>query len=70
MLAILSKAKTEEERHFYISLCVKENYSVRELSRQIDSAYYERSEEQREAKRDRLQKQILASKAINDSPTY
>ena len=24
-LAILSKAKTEEERHFYISLCVKES---------------------------------------------
>ena len=41
-LVILSKAKTEEERHFYISLCVKENYSARELSRQIDSGYYER----------------------------
>lgn len=41
-LAILSKAKTEEERHFYISLCVKENYSARELNRQIDSGYYER----------------------------
>ena len=31
-----------EERHFYITLCVKENYSARELSRQIDSGYYER----------------------------
>lgn len=41
-LAILSKAKTAEERHFYISLCVKENYSARELNRQIDSGYYER----------------------------
>ena len=41
-LAILSKAKTEEERHFYITLCIKENYSARELSRQIDSGYYER----------------------------
>lgn len=41
-LAILSKAKTEEERHFYITLCVKESYSARELSRQIDSGYYER----------------------------
>ena len=39
-LAILSKAKTEEERHFYITLCVKENYSARELSRQIDSGSY------------------------------
>ena len=41
-LAILSKAKTAEERHFYISLCIKEGYSSRELERQIESAYYER----------------------------
>lgn len=41
-LAIISKAKSEEERHFYITLCAKENYSARELSRQIDSGYYER----------------------------
>lgn len=41
-LAIISKAKTLEERHFYITLCAKENYSARELSRQIDSGYYER----------------------------
>lgn len=41
-LAILSKAKTPEERHFYISLCIKESYSVRELERQINSSYYER----------------------------
>lgn len=41
-LSIISKAKTVEERHFYLALCVKENYSARELSRQIDSGYYER----------------------------
>ncbi len=38
----MSKAKTEEERHFYITLCVKESYSSRELERQINSGYYER----------------------------
>ena len=38
----MSKAKTVEERHFYITLCVKESYSSRELERQIDSGYYER----------------------------
>lgn len=38
----MSKAKTVEERHFYIFLCVKEKYSARELERQMDSAYYER----------------------------
>ena len=41
-LTIISKTKSEEERHFYIALCVRENYSARELSRQIDSGYYER----------------------------
>ena len=41
-LTIISKAKTPEERHFYLVLCAKENYSARELSRQIDSGYYER----------------------------
>lgn len=41
-LAILSGTKTKEERQFYITLCIKENYSSRELQRQIDSAYYQR----------------------------
>lgn len=41
-LAIMSKAKTAEERHFYITLCIKEGYSSRELERQIESGYYER----------------------------
>ena len=38
----MAKAKTEEERHFYITLCIKESYSARELERQINSGYYER----------------------------
>lgn len=41
-LAIMSKAKTAEERHFYMALCIKEAYSARELDRQINSGYYER----------------------------
>ena len=41
-LLIMSKAKTMNERHFYITLCIKESYSSRELERQIESAYYER----------------------------
>lgn len=41
-LAIMSKAKTIEERHFYITLSIKESYSSRELERQMESAYYER----------------------------
>ncbi len=41
-LLIMSGSKTAEERRFYIELCVKNNYSKRELERQIDSAYYQR----------------------------
>ena len=42
-LHILSKTKNIEEKEFYIRLCIKERYSSRELARQIDSAYFERS---------------------------
>lgn len=42
-LMILSKTKTAEERIFYIKLSIHENYSKRELERQIDSGYYERA---------------------------
>lgn len=31
-LKIMSACKTKEERYFYISLCIKERYSARELS--------------------------------------
>jgi len=41
-LAIMSKSKTKEERDFYIALAAKEQYSFRELERQLDSSYYER----------------------------
>ena len=41
-LLILSGSKTKEERHFYLKLAIKENYSKRELDRQITSSYYER----------------------------
>lgn len=41
-LILLSRTKSEEERLFYLRLCVKEHLSKRELERQIDSALYER----------------------------
>lgn len=40
---IFSRCKTEEEREFYIRLSIKENYSVRELERQINAAVFERA---------------------------
>jgi predicted nuclease of restriction endonuclease-like (RecB) superfamily len=39
-LIIFSRTKTEEEREFYIRLCIRENYSKRELDRQISSSVY------------------------------
>jgi predicted nuclease of restriction endonuclease-like (RecB) superfamily len=42
-LAIMSRAKTEEALEFYLLLCSKNQYSSRELERQIDSALFERT---------------------------
>ncbi len=42
-LLIISKAKSKEEREFYLSLSIREKYSSRELERQIDSGCYERA---------------------------
>lgn len=41
-LKIMSACKSQEERLFYMTLCVNNRYSSRELIRQIDSGYYER----------------------------
>lgn len=41
-LEIFSRAKTPEEREFYIRMSIKEKYSKRELIRQIDSSLFER----------------------------
>jgi len=40
---IFSRCSTEEERIFYIRLCIRDNYSVRELERQISSSLFERA---------------------------
>jgi predicted nuclease of restriction endonuclease-like (RecB) superfamily len=40
---IMSRAKTDEEREFYLLLASKNHYSSRELERQIDSSLFERT---------------------------
>jgi predicted nuclease of restriction endonuclease-like (RecB) superfamily len=40
---IMSRAKTDEAREFYLRLATRNNYSVRELGRQIDTALFERT---------------------------
>lgn len=40
---ILNKAKALEEREYYILLAIKEKLSVRELRRQMESGYFERT---------------------------
>jgi len=42
-LLILMNAKTDEAREFYLTLAGKNNYSKRELERQIDSMLFERA---------------------------
>ena len=42
-LEILSRCKSDEERLFYIKLSAAENYSYRDLKRQIDSSLFERA---------------------------
>ncbi|SEA67771.1 Predicted nuclease of restriction endonuclease-like (RecB) superfamily, DUF1016 family [Arachidicoccus rhizosphaerae] len=42
-LTILSRCKTVEEKEFYLRLCIKENYSYRELERQISTSLFERA---------------------------
>lgn len=39
---ILGATNSIEEKEFYIRLCIKNNYSKRELDRQIGSGYYQR----------------------------
>lgn len=40
---IFSRCKREEEREFYLKLTLKEQYTKRELERQIDSSLFERA---------------------------
>jgi predicted nuclease of restriction endonuclease-like (RecB) superfamily len=42
-ILIMMAAKTDEEQEFYLLLSSKNNYSKRELERQIDSSLYERT---------------------------
>jgi predicted nuclease of restriction endonuclease-like (RecB) superfamily len=42
-LAIFSRCKTVEEREFYLRLAKRENYSFRELDRQISASLFERT---------------------------
>jgi predicted nuclease of restriction endonuclease-like (RecB) superfamily len=42
-LSLMSRCKSEEERLFYIYLAKKENYTVKELDRQISASVFERT---------------------------
>lgn len=42
-LTLISRTKSDEERLFYIQLTIRENYSVKELDRQISSGVFERT---------------------------
>jgi predicted nuclease of restriction endonuclease-like (RecB) superfamily len=40
---IFARCKTNEERQYYLSVCIKERYSVRDLERQINTSAFERT---------------------------
>jgi len=42
-LVVFSRCKTDEEREFYLTLSKQENYSFRELERQISASFFERT---------------------------
>jgi predicted nuclease of restriction endonuclease-like (RecB) superfamily len=42
-LAIFSRSRSAQEREFYLNRCKQENYSVRELDRQISAGLFERT---------------------------
>ncbi len=39
---ILDKTSSDEEKEFYLKICIKEKWSSRELTRQLDSSLFER----------------------------
>ena len=42
-LLIMTSAKTDESKEFYLNLCIKNNYSKRELERQLNTMLFERN---------------------------
>ena len=40
---LIARTHSSEEREFYIKMCIKENYSVKELDRQISASLFERT---------------------------
>jgi hypothetical protein len=41
-LLIMGRSKLDEEREFYLRLCIRERWGKRELQRQLDGALFER----------------------------
>lgn len=60
-VVILKRTKTIEEKEFYLRLCISNNYTKRELIRQIDSGYYQRF---------LLSKQDFPLKTDNRKPSF
>ena len=42
-LLIMTSAKTDEAKEYYLNLCIKNNYSKRELERQLNTMLFERN---------------------------
>lgn len=64
---IISRTKSMEEKEFYILLSIKERYGFRELERQIDSSYFERTmiSAAKMSKLDKKDKTLSTAETIN-----
>lgn len=69
-LLIISRCKSKEERDFYLNLAIKENYSSRELERQINVGYFERVTLTDNAVLSPLVKKLKKDEAIFIKDTY
>ncbi len=55
-LLIMSGCKTDESKEFYMRLCIQNGYAKRELERQIDSMFYERTMLSQEKNKDLIER--------------
>ena len=65
-LLIMTGCKTDESKEFYMRLCIQNGYAKRELERQIDSMFYERTMLSQEKNKDLIERHPAVG-ALRDS---
>lgn len=68
-LLIMAGCKTDESKEFYLRLCIQNSYSKRDLERQIDSMFYERTTLSQEKNKELIENQPAIG-AFRDSYVF